>query len=103
MKYITLLALVTATVPVTFGAAGTLHLLQKPAMNKTEIARLQQYLQEKFSNKKLSLVLRKEAKDSAEVMLDSEFIGVIYRDEDEGEVSYDFNMAILEMDLPPAA
>lgn len=72
-------------------------------MDKTEITRLQKYLQEKFSNKKISLTVRKEAKDSVEVMLDSEFIGIIYRDEDEGEISYDFNMAILEMDLPPAA
>lgn len=72
-------------------------------MDKSEIARLQKYLQEKFSNPKITLALRKEATDSAEVKLDSEFIGVIYRDEDEGEVSYDFNMAILEMDLPPAA
>jgi len=32
--------------------------------------------------------------------LGEEFIGVVYRDEDEGEVSYAFNMAILEMDLP---
>src|ERR1039457_1461301 len=37
MKYFTLLALLSATVSVAFGAAGTLHLLQKPAMNKTEI------------------------------------------------------------------
>jgi hypothetical protein len=69
-------------------------------MNKTEIARLQKYLQDKFANKNLTLVLRKESKDSAEVMLGSEFIGVVYRDEDEGEISYDFNMAILDMDLP---
>jgi Protein of unknown function (DUF3126) len=72
-------------------------------MNKTEIARLQKYLQEKFGNKKLTLTLRKEAQDSAEVLLDGEFIGVVYRDEDEGDISYDFNMAILEMDLPTAA
>jgi len=71
-------------------------------MNKSEIIRLQAYLQEKFTNKKLSLAERKEAKDSVEVMLDGEFIGVIYKDDDEGEVSYDFNMAILEMDLPAA-
>lgn len=71
-------------------------------MNKSEITRLQAYLQEKFTNKKLSLAERKEAKDSVEVMLDGEFIGVIYKDDDEGEVSYDFNMAILEMDLPAA-
>lgn len=72
-------------------------------MQKSEIIRLQKYLQEKFGNKQLSLTERREAKDSVEVMLNGEFIGVIYRDEDEGEISYDFNMAILDMDLPPAA
>lgn len=68
-------------------------------MTKQEIFRLQTYLQEKFNNPRLTL---KERKDSAEVMLGDEFIGTIYKDEDEGEVSYDFNMAILEMDLPAA-
>jgi Protein of unknown function (DUF3126) len=71
-------------------------------MNKSEIVRLQKYLQDKFGNKTLSLTERKEAKDSVEVTLAGEFIGVIYRDDDEGDVSYDFNMAILEMDLPAA-
>ena len=71
-------------------------------MNKSEIVRLQTYLQNKFGNKRLNVAARKEAADSVEVMLDGEFLGVIYRDDDEGEVSYDFNMAILDMDLPPA-
>lgn len=71
--------------------------------SKPEVARLQKYLQEKFSNTKLTLVERKESKDSVEVALGGEFIGVIYKDEDDGEVSYDFNMAILAMDLPAAA
>ena len=71
--------------------------------SKPEVARLQKYLQEKFSNTKLALSERKEAKDSVEVTLAGEFLGVIYKDEDEGEVSYDFNMAILAMDLPAAA
>ncbi len=70
------------------------------AFSKPEYARLQKYLQDKFSNPKIALVERKEAKDSAEVTLAGEFIGVIYKDEDDGEVSYDFNMAILAMDLP---
>ena len=35
-------------------------------------------------------------------LIGEEFIGVIYRDEDDGEVSYDFNMAILAYDLPAA-
>jgi len=71
--------------------------------SKPEVARLQKYLQEKFGNPKLSLSERKEVKDSVEVTLSGEFLGVIYKDEDEGEVSYDFNMAILAMDLPAAA
>ncbi len=37
MKYSAAIALLSATVPVAFGAGATLHLLQKPAMNKTEI------------------------------------------------------------------
>jgi tricorn protease len=37
MKYSAVIALLSATVPAVFGAGATLHLLQKPAMNKTEI------------------------------------------------------------------
>ena len=70
---------------------------------KPEVVRLQQYMREKFANPKLALTERKEVKDSVEVTLGGEFIGVIYKDEDEGEISYDFNMAILAMDLPAAA
>lgn len=68
--------------------------------NKLEISRLQRYLQEKFSNTNLVLKERKEVVDSVEVTLAGEFIGTIYKDEEDGDVSYDFNMAILEMDLP---
>ncbi len=69
-------------------------------MNATEIARLQLYLREKFDNNQLKLNRRGDATDSVEVLLGEEFIGVVYRDEDEGEVSYPFHMSILEMDLP---
>ena len=69
-------------------------------MNATETAKLQSYLQSKFNNNMLQLARRPKANDSLEVMLGSEFIGVIYKDEDEGEVSYQFHMAIIEEDLP---
>ena len=69
-------------------------------LNKQEVNKLQKYLQEKFANKNITLVTRKETADSVEVKLSDEFIGVVYKDEDEGETSYDFNMAILELDLP---
>lgn len=72
-------------------------------MQKNEISRLQKYLQEKFGNTGITLSERKQDPTSLEVLLKGEFIGTVYRDEDEGDISYDFNMAILEIDLPPAA
>jgi hypothetical protein len=50
----------------------------------------------------ITLVERPKQTDSVEVLINGEFIGVVFRDEEDGEVSYAFNMAILEMDLPPA-
>jgi len=69
-------------------------------MTFNEIARVQAYLRDMFDNNRIKVHKRDQAGDSAEVSLGEEFIGVVYRDEDEGEVSYAFNMAILEMDLP---
>lgn len=71
-------------------------------MSPQEIAKVQAYLQKKFGQPDLTLRMRKTG-DSVEVLLKGEFLGVIYKDEDEGEVSYDFNMAILEMDVEDAA
>ena len=68
-------------------------------MNSSEISKVEGYLRTKFENSKLSIEGRENKDDSAEVILDGEFIGVIFKDEDEGEVSYDFHMSILEIDL----
>lgn len=67
-----------------------------------ESTRLQKYMQDKFGNPGLTLRARSQADDSVEVLLNGEFIGVVYKDEEDGETSFDFNMAILEMDLPAA-
>lgn len=64
-----------------------------------EITKLQTYMQAKFQNKGISLKVREKASDSLEVTLNGEFLGTIYKDEDEGETSFDFNMAILDIDL----
>lgn len=69
-------------------------------MNPQEIARLQGYLKEKFNRPDLSIRARANKDDSAEVYFGDEFVGVLFRDDEEGDVSYDFNMAILEIDLP---
>ena len=69
-------------------------------MKLTDITRLQTYLQEKFENDKIKLMQRPKATDSVEMMIDGEFIGVIYRDEEEGEVSFSLSICVLEEDLP---
>lgn len=72
-------------------------------MDPFEIARLQQYFRTKFGLANLTVRGRSNKTDSAEVYFGDEFLGVIFRDDEDGEVSYDFNMAILEMDLPDRA
>ena len=72
-------------------------------MTRTEILRIQKYLNSKFGSKNFTLEKSQIQDDSMEVHLGGEFLGLIYKDEDEGEISYAFQMAILEMDLPTAA
>ena len=73
---------------------------QEKNVTEAEVQKLQNYLRNKFGNDKFRLVDRIKSIDSLEVYLDEEFIGTLYRDDEDGEVSYDFNMAILEIDLP---
>jgi hypothetical protein len=72
-------------------------------IDPAEVSRLQAYLQNKFGHNGIALKIRDKANDSVEVIMNGEFIGLIYKDDEDGEVSYDFQMAILEMDLPAAA
>ena len=68
-------------------------------MNDMEIAKIERYLRGKFRNTGISIEGRKNKDDSSEVMLDGEFIGVLFKDEDDGETSYDLHMTILDIDL----
>jgi len=67
-------------------------------MGREELLRVEAYLKEKL-NPQLKLVARKETDDSVEVYLGTEFVAVVYKDTDEGEVSYSMNMSILAEDL----
>ena len=69
-------------------------------MTRSEIWRLEKYLRNLFRLDTITLLERPKQPDSVEVHIGGEFIGVIFRDDEEGEVSYAFQMAILEMDLP---
>ena len=68
-------------------------------MKPEEIAKLTKFLRAKFENPALSVRKRPQKSDSGEVYIGEEFIGVIFRDEEDGELSYNFSMAILEFDL----
>ena len=60
---------------------------------------LETYFKKIFSSSDV-MIKHGNAKDSpAEVYLRGEFLGVIYKNEDEGEISYDFNMSVLPEDL----
>jgi hypothetical protein len=64
-----------------------------------ELKLLSAYFQKVFKTPGLVVKARPKKDDSAEVYIGDEFLGVLYRDEDEGELSYNFSMAILDIDL----
>jgi hypothetical protein len=66
---------------------------------KEDIPRLQRYLRKVFRTETLRVVLHAKKKDMAEVFIGDEFIAPIYREEEDGEVSYQLQMAILDLDL----
>ncbi len=68
-------------------------------MDRKEINRLEIYLRHKFNLPTIAIKARPRKNDSAEVFIGDEFIGVIYRDDEDGELSWNFQMAILEVDL----
>ena len=69
----------------------------------TEVSRLQEYLKNRFGNNDIALKIREKAPESVELLMKGEFIATIYKDDEDGGVSYDLNMAILSEDLPNAA
>jgi hypothetical protein len=68
-------------------------------MTRDELTKLETYLRKMFKTETIEIRARPKKKDSAEVYIDDEFVGVIYRDDEDGEISYEFQMAILDFDL----
>ncbi len=68
-------------------------------MKPDELAKLTKFFREKFNNPALVAKSRPKQNDSAEIYIGDEFLGVIFRDEEDGELSYNFSMAILDIDL----
>ncbi|GIK81920.1 MAG: DUF3126 family protein [Pseudorhodoplanes sp.] len=68
-------------------------------MDVQEIKKLDAYLKRVFNNPQLRVVPRPKKDDSAEVYIGEEFIGVLFVDDEDGDKSYNFSMAILDTDL----
>ena len=68
-------------------------------MTPQEMVRVQAYLRKVFGSKTLSVRARPKIRDSAEVYVGEEFVGTLTRDDEEGELCYQFQMAILDVDL----
>ena len=68
-------------------------------MDRQEILKLQNFFRKRFNLPAIEVKQRPQKKDSAEVYIGDEFVGVVYRDDEDGDLSYNFTMAILDIDL----
>ena len=68
-------------------------------MKPEEIAKLTRYLRKLFGLTTISVRKGPKKDDMAEVYIAEEFVGTMHRDEEDGELSYHFQMAILDIDL----
>ena len=69
-------------------------------MNREEINKLQIYLRKTFNNNELMVIPRADkTENSAEFQINGEFFGIVFKDTEEGEISYHLEISILEEDL----
>ena len=66
-------------------------------MKPDEIVKLDAFFKRTFQNPQMQVKARPRKDDSAEVYVGEEFLGIVFKDEDEGD--YNFSMAILDIDL----
>ncbi len=69
------------------------------AVTPEEIKRVEAYLRKTFGAPKLSVRGRQKAADAAEVYIGDDFLGILSKDTDDGELCYQFSMTILDIDL----
>ena len=68
-------------------------------MDRVTLKKIENFFKQKFNNKKIKIEGRANKNDSAEVLIDDEFIGVVFEDNEDGETCFQFNMTILNEDL----
>ena len=68
-------------------------------MDRITLKKIESFFKQKFNNKRIKVEGRTNKNDSAEVLIDDEFIGVVFEDNEDGDTCYQFNMTILSEDL----
>ena len=68
-------------------------------MTPIEIKKVEKYLCNMFGNKEIAIKAPAKTNEPVEIYISDEFIGTVYRDEDEGEIAYSLQIMILEEDL----
>jgi hypothetical protein len=74
-------------------------------MTPNDVARVQDYLRRTFDNDRIAIDVPSKRGAPIEVRVADEFVGVLHRDEDDGEDdgSWSLIITILDEDLPPAS
>lgn len=68
-------------------------------MNDKELRAVESYLRKAFRTEGLTVKKPPRKNDLAEVFIAEEFIATLYRDDEDGEVTWQLNMPILQSDL----
>ncbi len=75
------------------------EIAREMSVKPDELKKLEAYFRKTFGNPSLTVKARPRKDDSGEVFLGEDFIGLVYRDDEDGDLSYNFSMAILDVDL----
>ncbi len=80
-------------------AGSNPHNIGETTLKKDELARVQTYLKKTFGAATLEVRPQPKKDDMAEVFINGEFVAALYKEVEDGETSYQLQMAILDMDL----
>ncbi|MSP03263.1 MAG: DUF3126 family protein [Acetobacteraceae bacterium] len=69
-------------------------------MTPIDIARVQAYLRKLFANNLIRIVAPARKGLSVEFAVGDEVLGTVYKDTEDGDVSYSVTLTILDEDLP---
>ncbi len=68
-------------------------------MHLGEIQKIQAFLKAKFSGADIVLKPREETTDSVEFIIAGETLGIVFKDDEDGDICYHVQMTILSEDL----